>query len=151
MAFIRLVESCPNLTIRLPEPPRLVRTFNSDFKPLPSFLQDTLVDWVQRAPADHIDRMSHILHSIQYSSEMTPRTQGLLWHEIQYIFRNDIFSQDNLYVDGRRVRNMLMKRLRTKASHGLVSPCITPCSLTRDLGLMTPAAPKAKNLMAAFI
>jgi hypothetical protein len=143
MAFIRLVESCPNLTIRLPPPPPLIRTFASDFKPLPSFLQDTLVEWVQIAPADHINRMSHILQSIQYSSDMTPRTQGRLWHEIQYIFRKDVLSQENLYTDGRRVRNMLMKRLKNKTPHVLLSPCTTPCSLSRDLGLITPSAPRA--------
>ena len=148
MLSIPATQSCPNLSIRLPEPPRLVRTFKCDFAPLPSFLQDTLLDWVQRAPAEHIDRMSHILRSIQYANGLGTKTQGHLWFEIQHIFHTNMLSQDDLYIDGRRVRNMLMRRLKSKTPHVLMSPCATPCSLQRDLGLMTPAAPKAKNLNA---
>lgn len=151
MATFHESQSCPNLTIRLPSPPQLVRTFRCDSRPLPSFLQDLLVDWVQKAPAEHIDRMAQILRNIQYSQNLEMKTQGQLWFEIQHIFRHSLFSQDDMYVDGRRVRNMLLKRLRAKTPHILTSPCATPCSLKRTFDLITPPAPKAKNLTISVL
>lgn len=144
MSAMHLVQSCPNLSTSLPPPLPLIRTFRHDPKPLPSFLQESILDWMNHVPSEHIERMEHILRSIQFSQEMSLKVQGQLWFEIQHIFRRDLISQDDNYVDGRRVRILLLKRLRTSSSHHLLSPCMTPCSHKRELGLMTPMAPKVK-------
>lgn len=146
MSAMHLIQSCPNLGGFLPPPPPLLRSFRCDPKPLPSFLQESILDWMSSVPSEHIERMNDILRNIQFSQEMNLKVQGQLWFEIQHIFRRDLISQDDNYVDGRRVRLLLLKRLKNKTSHDILSPCMTPCSYKRELGLLTPMAPKVEKI-----
>lgn len=105
-----------------PPPLRLVRTFRSDFRPIPSFLQDLLAEAPCFSCPDNQSRIIDLLKHIQTSQDIDPGSQGKLWFEIRRILKKDLLADNNIYSDGRAIRDLLLTSVRNKTFLEPVSP-----------------------------
>ena len=135
-------------TLFFPPPIRLVRTFRSDFRPIPFFLQDILSDSPCATSTDNQSRIIDLLKNIQLHQAFDQGSQGKLWFEIRRLLKKDILSDSTLHSDGRLVRNYLMKSIEHTDNDTLLprSPSILffkVRSTTKKLEIPTVATPVA--------
>ena len=130
---------------RLPPPGvPLIRTFRTDCLPIPTFLQDLLVDWSFRAPLDHLTRLNEILKHVQCTVAMNSFDQGKIWYTVRKILQKNLLSNDFLYRDGRDLRNILLAEVKHKLNP--YSPIHVRVSQTRRKQELNIMSPKAVNL-----
>ena len=103
-----------DLAIRLPPPPRLVRTFRTDFRPIPYFLQDLLAEVPCRSCSDNQSRIIDLLKNIQTYGIIDCGSEGRLWFEICRILRKGVMADTHIFNDGRQIRNHLAKQTQPK-------------------------------------
>jgi hypothetical protein len=105
-----------------PPPIRLVRTFRSDFRPIPPFLQDLLAEAPCSSCSDNQGRIIDLIKHIQTAQEIDEGCQGKLWFEIRRILKQDVLSNHHIFTDGRALRNHLLKFVNTGEDRMPLSP-----------------------------
>jgi hypothetical protein len=90
-----------------PPPSRLMRSFNGDNRALPQFVQETLLEWYNKAPIEHIHRIESVLKHIQYHQKIDREQQGRLWFIINDILKKGLLYNKQFLSDGRQLRKML--------------------------------------------
>lgn len=98
-------------------PLRLVRSFRSDFRPIPSFLQDLLSEAPCCSCPESQSRLIDLLKNIQTFEPLDEGAQGRIWFEIRYLLKKKILTDRHLFDDGRTVRNYLLASVRKKTSN----------------------------------
>lgn len=128
------------LNILPPPPIELVRTFRCDNVPLPSFLQDFLVDMSTRVSCRHLLRLRDILKHIQFSIDLEYFSEGKLWYILRDILKKDYLSDQETFRDGRYIRFLVLKKLK-----------YNPQKTNLELSMFSPRAKKIENYMATYI
>ena len=138
------MEPLPKLL--LPPGIPLVRTFRTDGRPIPTFLQDLLVDWACRVPSDHLVRLNDILKHVQWTLTLNSFDQGKIWYTVSKILKKDLLSDEFIYRDGRDVRSILLGDVEYKTNP--YSPIRTKKYQARrkqELNIMSPCAVNLKS------
>ena len=141
----------PLLRILPPGVP-LIRTFRTDCKPIPTFLQDLLVDWSSRVPYEHLTRLNEIIKNIQCCVDLNIFDQGKIWYVVRNILHKGMLENDVLYRDGRHLRNILLGEL-TYTLHPY-SPVHTIVNIARrkqELNIMTPRPVQKLNYKGCLL
>lgn len=128
------------LNILPPPPIELVRTFRCDNLPLPSFLQDFLVDMSTRVCCRHLLRLRDILRHIQFSINFESFNEGKLWYILRDILKKDYLSDEDTFRDGRYIRFLVLKKLK----YNQQKPSL-------ELSMFSPRAKKIENYMTPYI
>lgn len=126
--------SCPDLAKAMSPhlyPIRLVRSFRTDFRPIPSFLQDILAEAPCISCPEKQGRIIDLLKNIQTQAEFDSGAQGKLWFEIRRILKKDILADAHMFTDGRAVRNYLLKQIAETEDMIPLSPANTSLSTLR--------------------
>lgn len=105
-----------------PPPIRLVRTFRSDFRPIPTFLQDLLAESPCFSCPEKQGRILDLLKHIQTSQDIDTGCQGKLWFEIRRILKKDLLEDNHIFTDGRAIRDILLHSVSSKSFLEPVSP-----------------------------
>jgi hypothetical protein len=103
-------------------PLRLVRTFRTDFRPIPFFLQDLLAEAPCHSCSEQQGRLLDLVKNVQFQRPLDERCQGKLWFEIRRLLKKDTLSDESLFTDGRAVRNHLMRSIQKKEEEFPISP-----------------------------
>lgn len=106
-------------------PLRLVRSFRSDFRPIPTFLQDLLSEAPCTSCPDSQGRIIELLKNVQSLEPLDAGAQGRMWFEIRYLLRRKILHDRHLFDDGRVVRNYLLAHVRTTNGSEVVDLAVT--------------------------
>ena len=126
----------------LPPPPiELVRTFRCDNVPLPSFLQDFLVDMSMRVSCRHLIRLRDILKHIQFSIDNDAFDEGKLWFILRDILKQDYLSNDHTFRDGRYIRFLVLKKLKYPQ----------PNQQSLELSMFSPRAKKIDDYLSPYV
>lgn len=120
----------------------LIRTFRSDQAALPTFLQDILLDWVDRVPCQQISRLIEILKSVQFSLRIDSFDQGKLWYCIRDILRKNLLADEHLFRDGRDVRSLVLQHMKhgTQFRPMVSKVTVSPNRRRQELNIFTPKA-----------
>jgi hypothetical protein len=117
----------------------LIRTFRTDCMPIPTFLQDLLVDWSSRVPNEHLTRLNEIIKHIQFSVSLNSFDQGKIWYVVRNILQKGMLADDFLYRDGRAVRNILLGEIRhTLSPYSPISATVSIARRKQELNIVTP-------------
>lgn len=127
------------LSILPPPPVELVRTFRCDNLPLPSFLQDFLVDMSTRVPCRHLIRLRDILKHIQFSIDFESFSEGKLWYILRDILKKDYLSDEETFRDGRYIRFLVLKKLKYNKQQSSL-----------EFSIFSPRAKKIENYMTSY-
>jgi len=132
------METLPKI---LPPAIPLMRTFRSDCKAIPTFLQDLLVDWTSRAPCEHLARLHELLKHVQFCVALNMFDQGKIWYSVRGILQKGLLADEKFFRDGRQLRSLLLDDIHHRIN--TYSPIHKKISLARrkqELSLMSPRA-----------
>jgi len=103
-------------------PLRLMRTFRCNFQPIPFFLQDLLVGCPCSSCPDNLSRIIDLLKNIQTYQPLDIASQGKLWFLIRRILKRDLLANDQVFSDGRAIRELLLSALPPQEIRHPISP-----------------------------
>lgn len=121
----------------------LVRTYRTDGLPIPSFLQDLLVDWSSRVPSEHLTRLNELIKHVHCCVCLTSFDQGKIWYIVRNILHKGLLADESFYKDGRELRNILLGEITYKINP--YSPILNRIAMTRrkqELNIMSPCVVK---------
>lgn len=128
----------PLLRILPPGVP-LLRTFRTDCNPIPTFLQDLLVDWSSRVPNEYLTRLNEIIKNIQCSVSLNSFDQGKIWYVVRNILHKGMLANDAFYRDGRHLRNILLQELTyTLNPYSPIHNTVNIARRKQELNIMSP-------------
>lgn len=114
-------------------PIRLVRSFRTDFRPIPTFLQDLLAEAPCHSCSESQGRIVDLLKNIQFHRPLDERSEGKLWFEIRRLLKKGTLANQSLFSDGRAVRNYLMRSIEVHEDTFPLSPDVSSILRLRAL------------------
>ena len=123
----------------LPPALPLIRTFRSDSRAIPSFLQDLLMDWTSRAPCEHLSRINELIKHIQYCVCLNSFDQGKIWYTVRSILQKGLLDDDMFFRDGRQLRSLLLNDIHKKVNpYSPIHNNISAMRRKQELNIMSP-------------
>jgi hypothetical protein len=130
------METLPRI---LPPGIPLIRTFRTDCMPIPTFLQDLLVDWSSRVPQEHLTRLNELIKHVQCSVSLNSFDQGKIWYVVRNILHKGMLADEAFFRDGRNLRNILLGELTyTLTPYSPIHKRVNIARRKQELHIMSP-------------